>query len=435
VRFADAVEALDRRTNYERTGRLTDPTIERIAALCEMLDNPQRIQPAIHVTGTNGKSTTALAITAILRAAGLSVGTYLSPHVDSIRERIRFDGEPVTEDDFVEGWRELAPFLDHFDGAGKQITWFEAATALAFLVFADKALDVAVLEVGMGGAWDATNVADARVAAITGIGGDHPQLGATTEAVAREKAGVVKAGAEVVAATQRPEAMAVLRARAAEVGATLATEPEDFELTRLDVAVGGQQVSLRIGGARYDDVFLPLHGRELARDAVLGAAAAKAFLGRAGLSEEVLADGLARLAVPGRVEVAARRPLVVLDGAHNPPAAEALAVAMRESFAWDRLRLVVSIMADKDAPGVLAPLLGLADEVVVTRNNSPRASDPEVLAAEVRARGLPVTIIPSVPDAVSAAITASEQSDAVLVSGSLYTVGDARPSLRSAPTG
>jgi len=429
MRFSDAVAALDARTNYERTGRLVAPTLDRMRALVDLLAHPERGYPAIHVTGTNGKTTVARAAAEVLRALDLGVATYTSPHVSSIRERFLFDAQPIPEDDFTDAWRELAPYLQHFDRQGSAITWFEAATALAFIWFADKAVDAAVIEVGMGGTWDATNVIDADVAVITEVGVDHPVLGDTPEEIAREKAGVIKPGAVVVSARQSPGVLAVLRARCDEVGADLRVEGEAFELERASLALGGQQVAIRLGDDRYGELFVPLFGEHMARDVVLGAAAARALTGDVALAADVLGQGLASIATPGRMEVAHHQPLVTLDGAHNPSSAAALAEAMAASFQWDRLRLVVSIMDDKDLAGTLSPLVALADEVIVCRNHSPRAGSLDRVAGAVRALGKEPQIVASVADAVSVAIERSEDADAVLVAGSLYTVGEARAKL------
>ncbi len=429
MKYDEAIRALDKRTNYERTGRLTSPTLERIEALLELMDHPEQGYPVIHITGTNGKTTTARAATEVLRAAGLRVATYTSPHLISVRERFWYDGSPITEEEFVEAWRELSPYLDHFDGQGMTMTWFEAATALAFTWFADRAVDAAVIEVGMGGSWDATNVVDAAVAAITKIDLDHPELGATPAAVAGEKAGIIKAGSIVCTVDQDDEVTEVLRARSEELGAQIRREGEAFALEKAALALGGQALSLRIGNDLYEDTFLPMFGEQFARDALLGATAARALMGDRPLGEDVIAEAFANIRVPGRMEVVRRRPLVVLDGAHNPAAARALTEAMAQSFQWGKLHLIVSVMEDKDIAGVLEPLIDLADEVIVTRNDSPRAASVERLAAEVRALGKDAQTVPNVADAISVAMERAEESDAILVTGSLYTVGDARRKL------
>jgi len=432
MNYDEAVRALDKRTNYERSGRLTSPTLERIEALLDLMDHPERGYPVIHVTGTNGKTTTARAATEVLRAAGLRVATYTSPHLMSVRERFAYDGDAISEEEFVEAWRELAPYLEHFDQQGMPITWFEAATALAFTFFADKAVDAAVIEVGMGGSWDATNVVDAAVAAIARIDVDHPELGSTPAETAREKAGIIKKGSTVVTVEQAPDVLEIIRSKTDEMGARLRTEGEAYVLEKDALALGGQSISLRIGADRYSDIFLPMFGEQFTRDVALGAAAAHTLLGDRHLDEDLIAEAFANIRVPGRMEVVRRGPLVVLDGAHNPAAARALADAMASSFQWDKLGLIVSIMEDKNVAGVLEPLVAIADDVIVTRNDSPRAASVEQLAQAVRALDKEAQRVPNVADAISVAMERAEESDAILVTGSLYTVGDARRKLVSA---
>lgn len=426
--FEEACAALDRRSNYERSGRLTSPSLERIAAVCELLANPERSFPSIHVTGTNGKTTTAHVATEVLRATGLRIGTFTSAHVGSVRERLRYHGRPIAPGEFAELWEELAPVLEIVDAKGERaVTWFEAVTALAFLWFSNRPVDAAVIEVGMGGSWDATNVIEAPVAAVAAISLDHADvLGPGIADIAREKAGVIKPGAIACSLEQPEDAFAALRARCEEVGATLRVEGGAFGLESDVVGVGGRHVSIRAGDTLYADVFVPVHGAHLARDAALGLAAARAFLGDRPLPHDVVAQALGRLRVPGRMEVVHRAPLVVLDGAHNPAASSALAEAMRDTFRWDRLWLVVGIMADKDARGTLEPLVALADDVIVTRAVSPRAAETTQLAAEVRALGKEAMEVANVPDAVSVALEHASRGDCVVVSGSLYTVGEAR---------
>ena len=430
MNFDDAVAALDARSNYERTGRLTSPSLDRMHDLMDLMAHPEASFPAIQVTGTNGKTTCARAATEVLRAAGLGVATYVSPHVESIRERFLFDGAPIDSDDFVEAWRELAPFLDVVDGKHEQpVTWFEAATALAFTYFADRAVDVAVVEVGMGGSWDATNVVDGQVAAITRVAIDHPELGATPAEIAREKAGIIKPGAIACLAEQDAEVAAIFRARCDEMQAEMRAEGIAFAVESGAVAVGGRALAVRLGKDRYDGLFLPMHGAQFAHDAVLGAAAARAFLGDRHLSAGILGDALSNLAVEGRMEVMRRRPLVVLDGAHNPAAARALAHELPSSFSFERCRIVFSAMRDKDVRGMIEALAPVATEFVMTRNDSPRAAAPEDLVAMAAEFGKNASIVANVDDAVSVAIERSEDTDCVCVTGSLYTVGEARRKL------
>ena len=429
MNFEQAVASLDKRTNYERNGLLRAPTLDRIRELLDLMDNPERGYPVIHITGTNGKTTVARAATEVLRAAGLRVATYTSPHLVTVRERFAYDGRPIDEKEFVEVWRELSAYLDYFDSQGKEITWFEAATALAFTWFADKAVDAAVVEVGMGGSWDTTNVVEASVAAISRIDVDHPELGTTPEATAVEKAGIIKKGSIVVTSEQLPGVRSVIEAGARELGAAVRAEGDAFALDQTLLAVGGQSVSLRIGDSHYSDLFLPMFGEQFAHDVALGAAAAHSFIGARPLSEELMGEAFANINVPGRMEVVRRGPLVVLDGAHNPAAAQALADAMRASFKWDKLWLVASVMKDKDVRGVLEPLLSIADNVIVTRNSSPRATPVEQLVEDVRALGSEAQTVANVPDAISVAMERAEEPDCILVTGSLYTVGDARRKL------
>ena len=429
MNYEQAVAALDERTNYERTGRLVAPTLDRIRELLDLMDHPERGYPVVHITGTNGKTTAARAATEVLRAAGLRVATYTSPHLLTVRERFAYDGRPITEEEFVDVWRELSAYLEYFDSQEKQITWFEAATALAFTWFADKAVDAAVVEVGMGGTWDATNVVDASVALITRVDVDHPELGDTPEATAVEKAGIIKEGSIVVTSEQLPAVRSVIDARARELGTEVRAEGEAFAVEKAVLAVGGQSLSLRIGADDYPDLFLPMFGEQFAHDVALGAAAARAFMGDRSLSEELIGEAFANISVPGRMEVVRRGPLVVLDGAHNPAASRALAEAMGASFHWDKLWLVVSVMSDKDVQGVLEPLVSLADNVIVTRNSSPRATSVEQLVESVRALGSDAQTVANVPDAISVAMERAEEPDCILITGSLYTVGDARRKL------
>ena len=426
--YADAIAALEQRSNYERSGRLTSPSRDRIEALMDVMAQPQRAYPSMHITGTVGKTTTAHVATEALRAAGLSVGTYVSPHVGSVRERILFDGRMIDEEEFETAWDELTPYLELVDQKGEQpVTWFEATTALAFVFFAEKSIDVAVIEVGMGGTWDATNVIDASVAVFTPIAVDHADiLGATPATIAREKAGIVKPNAIVYTVAQEQAVADVLRARCDEVGAEIRAEPMAFELESASLAFGGQNLNFRIERERYRDVFMPMFGEHAARDAVLGAAAARSMLGEATLEHEVILEAFGNVRVPGRLEVVHRQPLVVLDGAHNGVSAQALAAAMPASFRYERLTIVVSAMADKDLDAIVAPLAPLADMVIVTANESPRAARALDLAERVRVHGGDVQVAETVADALARAIERSGEADAVLVTGSLYTVGEAR---------
>lgn len=427
--FAEAVRALDTRTNYERSGSLVAPTLERMVALAELLDHPEQSFPSIHVTGTNGKTTTAQVATQLLRAAGLTVGTYTSPHLHSVRERIAYDGEPISEEDFAETMAYLAPFLERADTGGSRLTYFETLTALAEVWFAHRAIDLGVVEVGMGGTWDATNLVRGEVAVITEVTLDHPELGSMPVEVAREKVGVIKEGAVCVSGEHSPEVMAIVEDRCRARGAALRVAGRDFAIAGRQLAVGGQFVDLRVGDRSYEELFVPLYGERLATDALLGLAAVSAFLGDREIDEDVVRTALAAVRSPGRLEVVRRRPLVIVDGAHNPSAARVLADALAESFRWERLILVIGILADKDIAGVAEALVPRADAVIATRSASPRAAPVERVAKEASRLGPEPLTAATVEGAVATALELAGERDCVLVTGSLYTVGEARAAL------
>ncbi|MCA1834709.1 MAG: dihydrofolate synthase [Actinobacteria bacterium] len=358
--FAEALAALDARIIEHMV-----PDLDRIVALSDLLGNPQRNYPSIHVTGTNGKTTTAVAATQMLRAAGLSVGTYTSPHVDKVTERIAFDGTPITEAEFAEGYAYLEPFLHAVDQKGERVTWFETLTMLAENVFAEKPVDAAVFEVGMGGTWDATNLIDGRVAVIAPIALDHPELGSTPAEIAVEKAGIIKPDAVVISAAQDDDVMRVIERACVERNAELRVWGRDFDLESLVLAVGGQVLTIRIGSRTYEELFLPLFGSALARDAVLACAAVHAFLGDRELVGDLVAGALARVRSPGRLEV----------------------------------------------------------------NRSPRATPLDQMKKAAAALGTPVDSVATVEGAVAVALEHATERDCVCVTGSLYTVGEARKSL------
>lgn len=429
ISFNDAVRALDQRTNLEASGRLTAPTLDRMRALIDVIGQPHEVHAVIAVTGTNGKSTAAMACSALLAATGLRVGTYLSPHVTSLRERVRYDLDPITETDFAVAWEELAPILDFADERFGRITWFEAMTALAFLVFADRGVDIAVLEVGMGGAWDATNVADAAVALALEVGSDHPVLGDTPVAKAGEKAGIIKPDAVLVLAAQpEPGVTDVFKARAKELEVPVFEEPLAWEMERAALALAGQSLTFRLGGRRYSDVFLPMFGERNARSAVAGFAAAHAFLGQNPIDDDVITAAMRRVVLPARMEILQREPLVVIDGAHNPEAARALAEAMPASFRYDDLHLILGAMSDKDLDGIAAALAPVGSSITCVQVDWPRAVNPHELAAIVRRHtDAPVTVGDDPREALDAVIAAAKPTDAVLVAGSLYLAGAVRP--------
>lgn len=417
------------------------PDLERMRRLMDLLGSPQRAYPSIHVTGTNGKTSTARMVDALLGELGLRTGRYTSPHLESVTERICIDGQPLSGEAFARAYDDVAPYAGLVDAhVGEAVTYFELLTAMAFAAFADAPVDVAVLEVGMGGEWDATNVVHAPVVVVTPIALDHPELGATVADKAREKAGIVHPGALVLLAHQPLEAAQVLLGRAADVGATVAREGLEFGVRTRRVAVGGQQLSLRGLTGGYDDVFLPLHGAHQAQNAALALAAVEAFVGggRQELDGEVVRAAFARVTSPGRLEVVRSSPTVLLDAAHNPAGAGALAAALSEAFAFTRLVGVVAMLADKDVRGVLEALEPVLAEVVITQSDSPRALSADALAAvAVEVFGADrVEVAPRLDDAIEAAVSLAEEEGlggtGVLVTGSVVTVGAARRLLHRA---
>jgi dihydrofolate synthase/folylpolyglutamate synthase len=427
--FTEALADLDGRMPENMPG----PSLERIRKVVDLLDHPELIYPTIHVAGTNGKTTTTRLATSLACAHGFTTGTFTSPHLESITERLSICGRAISEEEFAETYSHLLPYMEHVDFGSERVTYFEALTALAYLWFADKPVGLAVFEVGMGGSWDATNLVRGDIAVICPVGIDHVQhLGTTVDRIATEKAGIIKEGRTAVVREQRPEAMEVIEARAREVGATLLEEGRDFELLRRGTALGGQAIAVRTPNAEYEDLFVPLFGENAARNASAAITALEALLGRA-LNEGATRSALRSASSPGRVEVLARHPLVILDGAHNADAANALVTALRESFRWDRLLLVMASFADKDVEqlaGILAPL---ADAAYATRMSSPRAAPPERVANALRVAGVDdVRTLDSVRSAVDAARADAAEGDLVLVTGSFYTVADARPLLAGA---
>ena len=423
------------------------PDLDRIRDLLDLLGSPQRSFPSIHITGTNGKTTTARMADALLREFGMRTGRYTSPHLRDVTERIALDGQPLDPQRFAETYDDIAPYLDIVDGRHpERMTFFEVLTGMAFAAFADAPIEVGVIEVGLGGRWDATNVIDAPVAVITPIGLDHMQfLGDTVEAIAAEKADIVHPGAIVVTGPQPEAAAAVIDRRAEAVGATQVRAGVDFGVRRRAVAVGGQMLDLQGLGGEYDEVFLPLYGAHQAGNAATALAAVEAFFGlRGGLAEgrgplnpEAVRAAFAGVTSPGRMEVVRGSPTVILDGAHNPAGAAALAAALEESFTFERLVAVVAVLDDKDAAGLLEALDPIVTSVVVTQNSSPRALPADALApVAVEVLGdARVEVAARLDDAIEAAVTSAEEDlvggGGVLVTGSIVTVGEARTLLGS----
>ena len=420
-------------------GRMV-PDLARITALSELLGDPQRSYPSVHVTGTNGKGSVVRMVGALCSAAGLSAGTYTSPHLQTVRERLSLAGRPIGPQRFAEVYDEVAELaalvdrqLRERDGDdADQLTFFELLTAMAGWWFADVPVDVGVFEVGMGGYWDATNLVRGDVAVINTIDVDHRELGTTPEETAREKVGIIKPGARVISAVQAAPVAAQVSAAAAEAGAELWWLGDDVEVVSREVAVGGQRLELRIGDRRVDDVLLPLFGVHQAENAALALAAFAALTGEAfdAMDDEVVRHGLGAVQVPGRLEVVHRDPTVVLDGAHNAHGARAAAAALDESFGFRELVLVAACLDDKDVEAILTALRDVASHVVVTRAPSPRAAPVERMQAAALAvwgdTGVVVESATDLSSALTLAETVAREGDGVLVVGSLTTVGAAR---------
>ena len=409
------------------------PDLDRITTLVELLGRPDLAHPCVHISGTNGKTSTTRMVAALFGALGLTAGSYTSPHLQDVRERIRIADELISPEAFLAGLRQLEPYLAEVDARHPdRVTFFEALTALAHMHFADAPADVAIYEVGMGGRWDATNTVRGEVAVLGPITLDHPELGAHVTEVAAEKAGIVKPGATVVAAEQAPDVLAVLEQVVAERGAQLVLAGRDFAVARRQLAVGGQLLDLRSVSGPVEEVYLPLHGRHQAGNAAVALAAVDAFLGfSGGVDPEIVRTGFAAVRSPGRLEVVRRvdAATVVLDGAHNPAGVAALATALREEFAFRHRVAVVGILADKDIEQMVQRLLEVADHVVVTELDSPRAAPAERIAGVARQHGRTVEIRPDVASALEAATGLAGEEDGVVVTGSLHTVGAARTAL------
>jgi dihydrofolate synthase/folylpolyglutamate synthase len=417
-----------------------NPSNERMQALVELLGDPQRAYRAIHLTGTNGKTTTARMVDELLRGFGVRTGRYTSPHLTRVTERIVIDGQPVTDRTFVEGYRELEPYLQVIDGRfDVPLSFFEIVTALAYSIFADAPIDVAVVEVGMGGAWDNTNVIDAEIAVITPIGLDHVQyLGNTVTEIAREKAGIIKPESVAILAAQPKDAATELLRRSAEVGARVAREGLEFGVIERRIAVGGQFLTLQGLGGVYDEVFLPLHGAHQAQNAVCALAAVEAFFGAGesgALDFDTVRGAFGSVRSPGRLEAIRSAPTILLDAAHNPAGLRATLEAVAEAFQFRRLVAVVAVMGDKDVDGMLELLDRAVDEIVVTENASSRSLTADELAAlAVPIFGADrVTVEQRLDDAIEAAVRLAEDTgdevlvgSGVLITGSVVTVGEAR---------
>ena len=414
-----------------------DPSLTRVTDLMNVLGDPQGAIPVILVAGTNGKTSTARMIDSVLRAFGLRVGRYTSPHLQSVTERISLDGEAVAGQLFVDAYLEIAPYLDLVDARHPHpLSYFEVLTAMAYAIFADAPVDVAVVEVGMGGTWDATNVAHAQVAVVTPIALDHQAyLGDTIEQIAGEKAGIIAEASVAILAEQPSEAAGVLLRRAGDVGATVAREGLEFGVVARTLAVGGQLLDLKGLGGEYEGVVLTLMGAHQAHNAAVALAAVEAFLGGGAgrLDIDAVRAGFGAATSPGRLEVVRRGPTVLVDAAHNPHGARTVATALTDDYAFDRLVGVIGMLSDKDAAGLLEALEPVLSQVVVTSTSSPRALDPDELGAiAVTIFGADrVLVVPRLVDALAEAVSIAEEygplaQSGVLVTGSVVTAGEAR---------
>ena len=435
VRLAQIVEELNSRWPENKI----EPSLDRIRTLLDYLGNPQETFRSIHLAGTNGKTSTSRMIDSLLRSFGIRTGRYTSPHLEDIRERITIDGDLITPEYFIYTYDDIKPYINLVDANSEHpLSYFEVLTAMAYAAFADAPIDVGVIECGVGGAWDATNVINSDVAVMTPIGLDHQEyLGNTIAEIAHTKAGIFREGKPSVLAHQTREAAEVLIRESAKSESIPLREGLDFALLRRDVAVGGQLLSIQGLGGTYDDIFLPLYGRHQASNATLALVAVEAFLGGGAerLDVDAIRDGFAQASSPGRLEVMRRNPTVIIDAAHNHHGAVALHESLSEEFAFDRIVAVVAILADKDAVSFLSELSNIVDEIIVTENNSPRAMPTEDLfkiAVDIFEEDR-VSSAGSIAGAIEAAMDKAShptQSIGIVITGSVITVGQARALLK-----
>lgn len=419
-----------------------EPSLDRIKALVDILGAPQDTFRSIHIAGTNGKTSTSRMIDSLLQAFELRTGRFTSPHLESPLERISLNGTPITPTFFNYTYNDIASYIDlideRSDSKGIPLSYFEVMTAIAFAAFADAPIDVAVLEAGMGGEWDATNVVSSDVAVMMPIGLDHQEyLGETIAEIAETKAGIFESGKPVVMAHQEMEAAQVLMRKAAEMEAIPLREGLDFGIEKRSLAVGGQLLTIQGIGGTYEDIFLPLHGRHQGSNAAVALITLEAFLGGGSnaLDSDVIREGFANVSSPGRLEIMRRNPTVMIDAAHNAHGAIALSQALAEEFTFDRVIAVVAILGDKDVVKFLNELSKVADEIIVTRNSSPRAmpiEDLKRIAVDIFEEGA-VSAAPSIAAAIQEAVEKASQpnvSIGVLVTGSVVTAGAGRALLK-----
>ena len=426
-----------------------EPSLDRIEMLMDLLGHPERSFDVIHIAGTNGKSSTARMVDSLLRAFHRRVGLVTSPHLQRVTERIGIDGQPIHPRDYVRIWHEIKPFVEMVDAQSDvPMSKFEVLVGLSYAAFADAPVDVAVVEVGLGGRWDATNVVNADVSVITPVGLDHTDyLGDTLAEIAGEKAGIIKPREDaddpltpneniVVIAEQDPEAMRVILQQAVDVEAGVARSGSEFAALESRIAVGGQQVNIQGLGGLYEDIFLPLHGEHQAKNAAVALAAVEAFFGASAghpLDVATVRNGFAQAISPGRLERVRTSPTTFIDAAHNPHGAKALGAALDRDFDFARLIGVLSIFADKDATGILTALEPYLTEVVITQNSSPRALDAYDLAETARDifGEERVYVADNLPGAYAQAVELAEDAEVqsgsgIIITGSVVTAGDAR---------
>ena len=411
------------------------PTLERIQALVDALGSPQLSYPTIHIGGTNGKTTTSRMVDSLLFSMGLRTGRFTSPHLETYRERIAINGEPIDPKDLIFTYNDIAAYFDFIDSKfDNPVSFFEAVTALAFAAFAEHPIDIGIIEVGMGGEWDATNVVKADVSIITPIGLDHMEyLGNTLTEIASTKAGIIKEGGFAVLSQQEPEVAVELLRKAAEVGADVAREGVEYSVISRAVAIGGQLLTIQGLKGVYDEIFIPLHGKHQASNAAAALVAVEVFFGENELDIDAVREGFAQVKSPGRCEIIHRDPTIILDAAHNPHGSVALHQTLDSEFTFDEIIGVVGVMGDKDARGILVNFEKFMDSIIVTKNSSHRAmdvSDLEKLSIEIfgadrvhSAPNLEAAIEKALKDSIR---PLSDESLGIVVTGSVVTVGEAR---------
>lgn len=416
-----------------------EPTLDRIAALVDILGSPQLSYPTIHIGGTNGKTSTSRMIDSLLFEMGLRTGRFTSPHLESFLERIAINGVPIVASEIIFAYNDIAPYLDLMDAKFEHpISFFEAITALAFVAFAEHPIDIGVIEVGMGGQWDATNVVDADVSVMMPIGLDHMEyLGETLTEIAQTKAGIIKENGFVVMARQEPESAVELLKQADTVGADVAREGVEYSVLNRAVAVGGQLVTIQGMRGIYSDIYLPLHGKHQATNAAAALVAVEAFFGDQELDIEAVRAGFANVKSPGRCEVLHRDPTIIIDAAHNPHGAAALAETISGEFTFDEVIGVFAPMGDKDVRGILLELEQVMDTIIVTANSSPRSmevADLEKIAQEIFGADRTFTSA-TLESAIDKAVADSvrplrDDSIGILITGSVVSVGESRTIVR-----